>query len=202
MRLRLTRQRGFTLIELMMAGMISFLLAMVCVSMLRQSSDLNTGLKARLRLNAQARQAFEVIGNGGEMPAGTTGGDGTRNIYGIHGRFIPQANTALRQNYQLVLSSNGQQIAGDSFSAKTVTCKGPKDPLPDCATAGTQKTVTGWLGDDPTINYQNRSAAGYTAEATITLTDAARAVRIKKPADATDTYRNGFTMNREVQSDP
>lgn len=202
MRRNLRRQRGFTLIELMMASIISFLLAMVCISLTRQSADLNSGLKARLRLNAQARQAFGVIADGGALPSGTTGTDGTRNIYGLHGRYGAQTGASLRQNYRLTLSSNGNQAAGDSFASKTVTCTGAGTPLPDCTAAGTAMTVNGWLGADPTVNQTNRSISGptvtnNTVEATITLTDPYRAVHAKLPANATDTYRNIFTANRD-----
>lgn len=201
MKRTLRRQRGFTLIELMMASVITFLLGMVCVSLMQQSSDLRGNVQTRLRLNAQARQAFGVIGEGAVLPAGSTGTDGTRNVYGLHGRYAAQTGSSLRQSYQLSLPSNGWRFGGDSFASKTITCKGPANPLPDCTTAGTTKTVNGWLGADPVLNQSTRSVRSYTVESTITLTNPNRAVRAKRPDQASDTYQNIFTTNREVTAD-
>lgn len=192
----------------MMASMITFLLMLVMVSLMRQSADLHAGVKARLQLNAQARQTFGLLADGGAVASGTTGTDGTRSIYGLRGDYSAPAGSSLRQNYQLVLSSNGQQAVGDTMATINVTCKGAADPLPDCGAAGQQKAVNGWLGADPALNAASRSVRNpvmgnrMTVETSITLTQPYRALKALRPAQATDTYRNIFSMNREITSNP
>ena len=201
---RVTRQRGFTLIELMMASTVTFLLAIVCVSLIQQSADLRAGAEARLELNAQARQTFGLLGDGGAVALGSAGTDGSRSIYGLRQSYSAPAGTSLRQNYRLTLPSNGLQAEGDSLPTVTVTCKGVADPLPDCTAVGQQKTVAGWLGADPGLDTSRtvRNAVmgnrATTVETSATLTHPYRALKSRRPAEATDRYRNIFTMNREM----
>jgi hypothetical protein len=155
-------------------------------------------VQSELALNREARQVFDLIGNGAKSP--TTGNDLTPYLYGLRGRNTTPAG-ALRTNYALQYPSNNLTARGDSMAVMTITCTGVAVPLPDCTAANQTKTVSGWIGSDPLLNSATRSSGNRTVEVTVTVTDPFQAQRAVNPAMATETYRTVFTLNRDT-ADP
>ena len=89
-------------------------------------------------------------------------------------------------------------MTGDALPSQTISCTAATRPLPDCNSAGQNKTVTGWIGNAFKVNTANRAIAGRTVEVTVTLTDPFQARRADNPATATQTYRTLFTLNRDM----
>jgi Tfp pilus assembly protein PilW len=191
-------QTGFTLFEVMAASVASIAVIAPAIAFMLDAYDWYAEVQSELTLNREARQAFDLIGNGAKMA--TNGNDATPYLYGLRGRLAIPA-VPLRANYSLQYASNNLTAKGDSIAGMTVTCTNSAQPFPDCATAGQIKTVAGWMGNDPVLNAATRSTANRTVEVTITLTDPFQAQRAVNPIMATETYRTIFTLNRDI-ADP
>ena len=200
---------GFTLPEAMIAGALSLVLVLPGYVLLRRTYEVADLMGSRFRLNEQARQAFAVLGNGSIATGTTAGGKSARGfglVEGLRSRChrtsgkpscTAQApsSASLRSASQLVLEDGALSLKGDAISPVAVTCRGLRDPLPDCTVLET-RTVQGWLGSNPVLSGQGR-----TRSLGITVTDPFRAQRAGRlPATATETYRTMFTLNAE--SDP
>jgi Prokaryotic N-terminal methylation motif len=192
------RQKGFTLLELMMASTASMMILLPAFAILLRTGAAYGEMQSELALNRQLRQAFDIIGNGATLRVNGT--DATPNVYGIRGRKLAPAGP-LRANYQLQYQSNNLTVTGDAVASTTVTCVGAGTPLPDCASAGQSKNVAGWIGKDVSLNAASRSVANRTVEVSVTITDPFQSLRQPKPATATQTYRTLFTLNRQ-EADP
>jgi hypothetical protein len=195
-------EAGYTLPETMIAGALSLVLVLPGYVLLRRTYDVADLMSSRFRLNEQARQAFALLGNGG----GSSDAGITRPfalVEGLRSRCFRASGqppctaqlpspASLRSASQLVLEDN---LRGDSIAPVAITCRGLRDPLPDCTGIET-RTVQGWLGSDPTLSGQGRTRA-----LGLTVTDPFRAQRAGRlPGSATETYRTMFTLNAE--SDP
>ena len=196
--MRKTSQAGFTLIEVMIASVASMAVIAPALAFMFDAYDWYAEVQSDLQLNREARQVFDLIGNGAK--SATNGNDTKPYLYGIRGRKAKPAGT-LRTNYTLQYQSNNLTMMGDSIASMTVTCTAVDVPLPDCTAANQTKTVAGWIGDDLSLNSTNRSAGSRTVEVTVTLTDPFQAQRAANPATATETYRTVFTLNRDT-TDP
>lgn len=194
--MRKKTQAGFTLIEVMIASITSIAVMMPALVFMFKSYDWYASVESELKLNRQARQVFDLLGNGAR--ASVNGYDGSPYFYGLHGRKSAPTAASLRSNYTLQYSSNHMTMAGDSVAPMTVTCTAAATPMPDCAAAGDTKTVAGWIGKDFTIDANSRSVNSRTAEVMLTLTDPFQAQRADNPATATQTYRMLFTLNRDT----
>jgi prepilin-type N-terminal cleavage/methylation domain-containing protein len=191
------RQAGFTLIEVMIASVASMAVIAPAIAVMFKSFDWYAEIQSAIALNREARQVMDVIGNGARLT--TNGNDGKPDLYGIRGRN--QAPTgALRTNYTLQYQSNNLTANGDSLAGLTIACTGVAQPLPDCPSAGSNRTVAGWIGNDVSLST-SRSPASRTVEVTVTITDPFQAQRAVNSASATQTYRTSFTLNRDI-ADP
>lgn len=191
-------QRGFTLIELMAASAATAIVILATSAFMLKALSWYDELSAKIEINRHARETYDTIALGGR--SSSTGNDGTKNLYGLRGRFSAPSS-GLRQNYALRYRSNNLTLMPDSFAAMSVPCTAAGQPLPDCADGSSIKSVQGWLGDDIQINNSSRSVAGRTVEVTIALTDPFQAQRAKSPSQFSQTYRAIFTLNRE-EGDP
>jgi len=192
------RQRGFTLLEVMIASAAGMLVMLPAVAMMLRVFTWYDDVQSKLALNRHARETIDIIGNGARLTS--NGNDATPNAYGIRGRRLAPSG-ALRSNYRLQYSSNNLTVTPDSFGAMQVTCTAVAAPLPDCASAGQVKTVEGWVGEDIGVNATTRSVASRTVEVMLTITDPYTAQRSDYPTAATERYRTAFTLNRD-ETDP
>lgn len=199
-------EAGYTLPEAMIAGALSLVLVLPGYVLLRRTYDVADLMSSRFRLNEQARQAFVLLGNGGGGSSNTGITRPFALVEGLRSRCFRASGqppctaqlpspASLRSASQLVLEDNALSLRGDSIAPVAITCRGLRDPLPDCTGVET-RTVQGWLGSDPTLSGQGRTwALG------LTVTDPFRAQRAGRlPGSATETYRTMFTLNAE--SDP
>jgi type II secretory pathway component PulJ len=197
--MRKTRQKGFTLLEVMFAATTGMFIMLPAMEILFRAYSWYAEVQSLLTLNREAREAMDVIGNGGRRTA--NGNDGTPYLYGFHGRKSAPTASSLRINYKLRYQSNNLTLEGDSMASMSITCTAAATPIPDCASAGQMKTVSGWLGSDVALTTASRSIGGRTVETVVTLTDPYEAQRLKAPANASTTYRTVLTLNRD-ETDP
>jgi prepilin-type N-terminal cleavage/methylation domain-containing protein len=195
--MRRKAQAGFTLIEVMIASVASMAVIAPAIAVMFNAIDWYAEIQSQITLNREARQAFDLIGNGAK--AGTNGNDATPYLYGVRGRNAAPAGT-LRSNYMLQYQSNNLTVNGDALASMAVTCTGAGVPLPDCAASQT-KTVAGWIGTDLSLNSASRSVVGRTVETVVTISDPFQAKRSPNPASASETYRTIYTLNRDI-ADP
>jgi prepilin-type N-terminal cleavage/methylation domain-containing protein len=196
--MRKTSQAGFTLLEVMIASAASMAVIAPALVFMLDAYDWYAEVQSELTLNREARQVFDLIGNGAK--SATNGNDGTPYLYGLRGRKATPA-AALRTNYALRYQSNNLTVPGDSFGTRAVTCTSLAVPLPDCPATVVTKLVMGWIGSDPLLNSATRSSANRTVEVTVTVTDPFQAQRAANPVSASETYRTVFTLNRDI-ADP
>jgi hypothetical protein len=196
----MTDESGFTLPEVIVASLLTLLLAIPAFTLVQRANDYALATRSRLVLNAQARQAWTLLGSGsGNLSAVTTQTDsyGLAYVRGIRGLTSAPTASALRNGGQFVLSDNPLSISGDAFPTLTITCLGAANPIPDCVSTE-NRTITGWLGSDPVIAS---AGTGGVAGATVllTLTDPFQALRARvPPRAATERYRTIFTLNSEA----
>ncbi|PCI40838.1 MAG: hypothetical protein COB46_05920 [Rhodospirillaceae bacterium] len=160
-------QRGFTLIELMVATFAGMLLIAVIFSIMFQMAGMADQIVAKVRMNQEHREVFRLLANGGlENISGTI-----RYVPGVRGRFQSNANvdpTISRSNYTLNLSSNEDFGAGPTNPVLTsrtlttpvsITCRGVNDPVPECVSGSETLDVTGYLatlGTDTAIDFNGK----------------------------------------------
>ena len=192
----MTRQRGFTLIELMFAAAATAVVIWAATGFLLKALSWYGELSAKIAINRHARETFDVLAYGGR--SASTGNDGTMNVYGIRGRH-QAPGSGMRNNYALRYSSNNLTLTPDLAAPMTIACIAATNPMPDCG-VGSQ-TVNGWLGSDIQLNTASRSVVNKTAEVTMTVMDPYEIQRAKNPATFADTYRTIFTLNRN-ENDP
>jgi prepilin-type N-terminal cleavage/methylation domain-containing protein len=195
--MRKSAQAGFTLIEVMIASVASMAVIAPAIAIMFQAFNWYAEIQSQIVLNREARQAFDLIGNGAKSIP--NGNDGKPYLYGVRGRRAAPAGT-LRSNYTLQYQSNNLTTTGDSIAGMTVTCTAAGVPLPDCVGNET-KTVAGWIGSDLSLNAASRSVVGRTVETMVTISDPFQAQRAPNPAFASQTYRTIFTLNRDI-ADP
>lgn len=191
-------QKGFTLLEVMFAATTGMFIMLPAIEIMFRSYAWYAEVQTQLTLNRQAREAFDVISNGGRLAS--NGNDGTPYVYGMHGRKSAPSGS-LRNNYTLSYLSNNLTLRGDTMASMTVTCSASAKPLPDCTAAGQSKTVAGWIGNDASLTTSLRSINSRTVEVILTMVDPYEAQRMKVPANATTTYRTVLTLNRD-ETDP
>ncbi len=166
---RTGRQRGFTLVEVMIAGLLTTGLVLVALSLLATSMQVNQELEGRLRLSAQARSVFAVLANGAVI-AGETGTDGTAVAPGLRG-LGGKIETGTRNALRLEFVANGLTVRGDTLSDVTITCADLADPLPDCTGPGATVVMRGWIASDLKQKTNQRSVGERTVETGFTLAD-------------------------------
>jgi prepilin-type N-terminal cleavage/methylation domain-containing protein len=188
------RQSGFTLIELLAASAATAVIILASTAFMLKALAWFDELSAKIEMNRHARETFSVLAFGGQ--AATNGNDGTKNLYGIRG-FQQAPGSGLRSSATLQYASNNLTLTPDKFASMSVPCTGVGTPIPDCASAGSAQTVTGWIGKDIQMQAGGKSINGLTVNVTFTITDPFQAQRAKGPAAFTDTYRTVFTLNRK-----
>ncbi|PHS79505.1 MAG: hypothetical protein COB59_01545 [Rhodospirillaceae bacterium] len=148
------RQRGFTLIELMVATFSGMLLIAVIFSIMFQVTGMSDQIVGKVRMNQEHREVFRLLANGGlENVSGTI-----RYVPGVRGRFQSNANafpTVTRSNDTLSLSSDEDFGAGPTSPVLTsrsltaavpITCRGINDPVPECVVGTETLNISGYLG--------------------------------------------------------
>lgn len=192
----LRSQRGFTLMEIMASMSATAVVIGAASALLLRCFTWYDELSAKIAINRHARETYDVLSLGGK--ASSSGNDGTQNVYGIRERKTKPAGSQ-RSNYAFQYVSNGKTLTPDKVSSMTIACKSPNNPLPDCGAGN--KTVTGWIGDNMTLDDGASSISGYTIRVTFTIVNPFQVQRAKGPAVFAEVYHAVFTENRE-ENDP
>ncbi len=192
----LRSQRGFTLMEIMASMSATAVVIGAASALLLRCFTWYDELSAKIAINRHARETYDILSLGGK--SSSTGNDGTQNVYGIEERKQKPSGSQ-RSNYALQYKSNNLTLTPDIVSSMTIACVSPKNPLPDCGAGN--KTVTGWIGNNMTLNDGSRSVSGDTVEVTFIIANPFQVQRAKGPAVFAETYHAIFTYNRE-ENDP
>jgi prepilin-type N-terminal cleavage/methylation domain-containing protein len=194
----LSRQRGFTLMEVMASTVATAIVIAAASAFLLKFLTWYDELSAKIAINRHARETYELLSLGGR--ASTTGNDGTKNLYGWRERFT-EPNSSTRNNYALRFRSNNLTLTPDRTSSMSITCTGDGTPMPDCNSSSGAITVAGWIGSAINTNIASRSISGRTMEVTFTIMNPFQIQRANSPAFFAENYRAIFTLNRE-EDDP
>lgn len=205
-------QDGFTLPEVMIAGMIGLCLALPAYALLTNTYRTSALIGSRFARDTQARQVVSLLGDG-TATASTVDIRGFTLIEGLRSRQTLPASGSLDSGGEFILTeaaASGGTLAayGDKVSSISVACEKPQTPLPGCSGAGTQVTTIGWLGTAPSIvslpvtpPMGNGAPTGAVAAVDVTISDPFEATRPgQRASDVSDTYRTMFTLN--VQGTP
>jgi prepilin-type N-terminal cleavage/methylation domain-containing protein len=193
--MRKNRQRGFTLIELMLASTLGLILLIAALGILFDSANIGDVLRARVSLNAAARESFDLLLDGGKS--------GTNEIFGLRGLAAPPSASALwvaDGNRVKLTTGTAIPLEGPRTNASTITCSAAADPIPACA-GPVLLTVEGYLGGEPVVNGGARSIkdggmADRTQELELTLFSPFLLGRKDTTTrQAIEVYRTIFTLN-------
>ena len=165
--IRLQRESGFTLVEIMIASSLGLVLTLVLFEIILQSQRMADVMIMQSNLNSQAREVFELLMDGGVEPGTST------PISGYHGR--DSVSDMTRVGFLLRLGSTVDKYiwTRETRPPFDVTCTSDSDPIETCGTnypTVTTYTVDGYIdafgSDDTTRTIDNR-----TSEVTFTIID-------------------------------
>ncbi len=192
--MRRVRQAGFTLLELMLASTLGLIVLIAALGILYDSTNIADVLRARVTLNAAARESFDLLLDGGLS--------GTEEIFGLRGLSAttvpPAAELQVTNGYRVRLLNNGAAVAleGPRTTAATIPCIAAGNPIPACTGSGAL-TAEGYLGGPPVLNA-SRSINNRTQELELTLFNPYLLRRSDVTAQqAVEVYRTIFTLNRD-----
>lgn len=193
------RQQGFTLVELMFASFLGFLLILPVFGLLFQSVDIAASLETKAKLNAQARETLDMLGDGvshggGVDVFGIRGSDATGVFSGTNiGRDADIGpDSYLNDQFEL----KGGLLETAKISPINITCLGVGDPFPVCTGAG-EMTVNGYLYDDPKL-LATRSINTRTRELEIEIIDYVGVARDNTSLQNNrEIYRTIYMFNRD-----
>ena len=186
---------GFTLVEVMVAGTLSVLMALPAYSLLSATYRFADKVQSRFRQSEEARQVLSLLGDGSVLFGTQNNARGFPMVEGLRSRVAAPAAKTLRLTTGFVMSdSNGLSIAGDTVPPLQISCSAAAVPIPDCQGTETQ-TVQGWLGSDPVLV----AASPQTVGVSVSIIDPYRAQRMgKAPASVAEGYRSIFSLNVEA----
>ena len=147
------RQRGFTLIELMIATAIGMLLMSSVLTILYQSAGMADSLQAQLTVNREAREMFLMMTEGGVGQQG-------KYVPGIRATLTGGADPAVSRDandFRLKLVGSAQDTTTDSLLSSRVAdlevdCDDVGEPVGECTGSVGTETVNGYLTRDPETN--------------------------------------------------
>ncbi|MBF0146291.1 MAG: prepilin-type N-terminal cleavage/methylation domain-containing protein [Magnetococcales bacterium] len=125
------RQSGSTLVELMVASLISLIIGLVVVQTVFQIERMVTLLLATTRMNQEARELFFLLLSGGR--------DGSLYFPGIHGHESDPTGRDLDYSggrIWLGKWDNGTGIYEGGVTSYDIVCQKVDDPLPQCSAGG------------------------------------------------------------------
>ncbi|MBT8002241.1 MAG: prepilin-type N-terminal cleavage/methylation domain-containing protein, partial [Rhodospirillales bacterium] len=127
-------ERGFTLLEMLMASVLGGLLIIASFGMLYDSIGIADVLRSRAQLNAAARESFDLLLDGGVS--------NNVNIYGLRGRSAEPSQALsdigdVRPAYRVQLQDDittppTVALSGSTAVTHNVACTAINDPLPAC----------------------------------------------------------------------
>jgi prepilin-type N-terminal cleavage/methylation domain-containing protein len=160
---------GFTLLELMVASVLGLILLLTAMTMLFQALRLSDLQEVKPTLNHQAREMFDMLGDGGYV-SGTfvpgmrgrlapdtieddnTGGDAPASSpYGSGDVELAVSDASA---HRLVLfpgatNQGGQaKLRSSKIHDLSIACNGADDPVPACNSTA-DATIDGYLYEDP-----------------------------------------------------
>lgn len=189
--------RGFTLPETLVAGLLMMLVVLPLMPMYSRSLRFIDLMNSRFKLNEQAREVFFVLSDGVRNHSGwgSSSSRGFNLIEGLRSRASAPLGSSLRSGQQFQFTDGTLSILGDSVPTLSIACTAAATPVLDCVSTET-RTVNGWVGGNPII-----TASAPFVDVAVPLTDAYRAQRGRLPASSlTEQYRMMFTLG--VESNP
>ena len=134
--------RGFTLIELMIALTIGLLLMTSMFGIMYQSIFMGEAMQGQIKISSEAREAFRMIYEGG-LDLTSVAAD--KRVPGTPGKYIDTVNADVTYDIsvgRLVINEGSSALSSREISSFTVTCTAADVPIDACTGAGT-KSITG-----------------------------------------------------------
>ena len=156
--------RGFTLIELMIALTIGLLLMASMFGIVYQSISMSDAMLGQIQLSRQAREAFRMVYEGG-VDLTTPAAD--QRVPGTPGKYVDTVDADITYDPavgRLVLNEGSSTLSSREISSFTVTCTAVDDPI-DACTGTEDRTVTGMFATEPVFTTgQSSAGAGSNAD--------------------------------------
>ena len=150
--------RGFTLIELMIALTIGLLLMTSMFGIMYQSSFMADAMQGQIKISSEAREAFRMIYEGG---LDLTSPAADKRVPGTPGKYIDTVNADVTYDTsvgRLVINEGSSALSSREISSFTVTCAAADVPIDACVGTET-RTITGMFATEP-IFITGQSSAG------------------------------------------
>lgn len=135
---RRRRQRGFTLIELMVATFTGLLLLSSVYAVMYQSAGMADAMRGQIIINQEAREMFQMLTDGGRDSDQTP-------VSGLRGGYENEDITGGSPAWK---TNNRLRLSGDVISRRVpdidITCRAVDDPVDDCTGTET-RPLDGYL---------------------------------------------------------
>ncbi|MBF0177278.1 MAG: prepilin-type N-terminal cleavage/methylation domain-containing protein [Magnetococcales bacterium] len=156
-------QRGFTLLEVMVAGTIASMVGLALLETLLTVVEMAHHTTDLVLLNQESRNVFDLAAEGGVVAEGTS-------IPGYWGRATDpvSANELRVTNQQLLLGpAAGPNLISTAWPTVNIPCTGQGKPIPACLGPGLTLQAQGFVSG--VTRETSRSLDGASAEITFSL---------------------------------
>lgn len=187
---RFQRQRGFTIIELLVATTTGLLLTIGVMTIMYQSAGMADIMRGQIVMNQQAREMFRILTDGGMGAAGAVAGlRGSKegSTVGVVGA----------SQYRMSLTDGANTVLSSQLAPRQVTCTAAGEPLSDCI-SNEVKSVTGYLAAAPILDEPPGNNTPW-AMVKVELIDPDIAdSRLAGKGDAVDSFYAVIGLNKEA----
>lgn len=185
---------GFTIIELMIAGILFLLCSLALFELLDQTYQMTREAMVRVTLNSEARNLFHTLADGGKA--------NTEWVPGYRGHQRDPWNhelTVSDHRWQLQNADGDATLFGRSYpDAFELDCQGENTPLQSCLDTESH-TIAGYV--DKLFPQSVRSVGNRTAEVSFTVMEPEQVfitMEKKRPRrDYSETFWTVFTLGTD-----
>ncbi|MBF0195745.1 MAG: prepilin-type N-terminal cleavage/methylation domain-containing protein [Magnetococcales bacterium] len=193
-----SRESGFTIIELLVAGTLFLLLSLALLQIMLHGEKITETMISQTIKNSQARELFDLLAFGVSDASGYHGSENTDPILVVTNPDV--ATSQFPTNLRLKLGSSDYETQSLGNTEFEINCTSVNDRLKSCDSIGKVVNVGGYI--DSFNQNSVRQVNARTFEIDFTIIDPHMVPRDDKEAlytksEYSESYWTIFTMNKD-----